>query len=57
MKISDLTKIQREALNKIPDFSELYSCHTYRDCIEFVVKRWGDTCTFRVYNNGEVVEK
>lgn len=57
MKIKDLTKIQKEAMNKIPDFSELYSCHSYRDCIEFVVNRWGDVCTYRVYNNGDVVEK
>lgn len=57
MKIKDLTKEQKKAMEQLPSFSDLYSCHTYRDCIEFVVGRWGDTCTFRVYSNGEVFEK
>lgn len=57
MKTKDLTKEQKKAMEKLPSFSELYSCRTYRDCIEFVVGRWGDTCTYRVYNNGEVTEK
>ena len=47
----------KKALDKIPSFSELLKVYNLGDCFEFVVNRWGDICTFRVYNNGEVVER
>lgn len=47
----------KKALDKIPSFSELLKVYEYKDCIEFVVNRWGDICTFRVYSNGEVYER
>lgn len=52
-----LSSKEKKALDKIPSFSELLKVYDYGDCIEFVVNRWGDICTFRVYNNGEVCER
>ena len=52
-----LTKKQKLAFDKIPSCSEIYSVYETKDFIEFVVGRWGDTCTYRVYNNGEVYER
>lgn len=52
-----LSAKEKKALDKIPSFSELLKVYNYGDCIEFVVNRWGDICTFRVYSNGEVCER
>ena len=29
----------------------------YGNCVEFVVSRWGDICTYRVYKNGEITAR
>lgn len=49
----------KEALNKIDysDLSDLYDYYDAGDFVELVVDRWGDTCTYRVYNNGDICEK
>ena len=52
-----LTAKMKKALNKIPSYSELLSARDFGDCFEFIVNRWGDTCTYRVYNDGSVCEK
>ena len=52
-----LTAKMKKALNKIPSYSELLAAHDFGDCVEFIVNRWGDTCTYRVYNDGSVCEK
>ncbi len=46
----------KEALNKI-NFSEVLRAYDYGEFVEVLVNRWGDICTYRIYNNGEIVEK
>lgn len=46
----------KKALNKI-DCSNLYDYYDAGDFVELVVNRYGDTCTYRVYNNGDICEK
>ena len=57
MKKVKLTSKMKKALDKIPDFSELLAACDFGDCVEFVVNRWGDVCTYRVYNDGSVCER
>lgn len=56
MKTKKLSKRVKEALSKI-DCSKLYDYYDAGDFVELVVSRYGDTCTYRVYNNGDIVEK
>lgn len=44
-------------LDAICSFSGILDARDYGSCVELVVNRWGDTCTFRVYNNGEITER
>lgn len=46
----------KKALEKL-SYSELIKVYEYKDCVEVVVNRWGDVCTYRVYDNGEVCER
>lgn len=57
MKKPKLTAKMKKALDKIPSYSELLSAYDLGDCIEFTIDRWGDVCTYRVYNNGNVCER
>ena len=56
MNAKKLPKRVKVALNKI-DCSKLYDYFDAGDFVELVVSRYGDTCTYRVYNNGDIVEK
>ena len=46
----------KKALEKL-SYSELIKVYEYKDCVEVVVNRWGDVCTYRVYDNGKVCER
>lgn len=52
-----LTSKEKEALKKIPDYSKLLQVSHGYDFIEFVVNRYGDINTYRVYNDGKVYER
>ncbi len=52
-----LTTEEKKALKQIPDFSKLLSVGHGYDFIEFVVNRFGDINTYRVYKNGQVCER
>ena len=54
MRKPKLTEKMKKALDKIPSYSELLSAYDLGDCVEFTINRWGDVCTYRVYNNGNV---
>lgn len=51
-----LSSRAKKALDKI-SYSELYRVYEMRDFVECVVNRWGDTCTYRIYDNGEIYER
>ena len=60
MSTKKLTAREKKALQKLENqchFLEVIRVSDYGECIEFVVNRWGDICTFRVYNNGEICER
>lgn len=46
-----------EFLKQNVSYSKLYEHIRMRDFDEFVVNRWGDTCTFRVYGNSKETYK
>lgn len=46
-----------EALKKIPSCSKVYDAYDEGDFVEVTVNRWGDTCTYRVYNDGDICEE
>lgn len=56
MNNKNLSKRVKEALSHI-DYSKLYDYYETRDFVELVVSRYGDTCTYRVYNNGDITER
>ena len=53
INIKKLPKRVKDALNKI-SCSDVYDYYETRDFVELVVNRWGDTCTYRIYDNGEI---
>lgn len=56
MNKKDLSKRAKNALKQI-SYSKLYRVYESREFIEVVVDRWGDACTFRIYNNGDITER
>lgn len=56
MNIKKLPKRVKEALKQI-DCSKLYDYYNGKDFVELVVSRYGDTCTYRVYDNGDIYER
>lgn len=52
----DVKKAEKVLLERI-SVSRIIETHDFKDCVEFVVDRWGDICTFRVYRNGDVTER
>lgn len=56
MSTKNLSKRAKEALDHI-SFSKLLRIYEYGDFVEATVDRWGDVCTFRIYNNGDVTER
>lgn len=42
-----------EFFKKEVSYSKLYDHYKWPDYDEFIVSRWGDTCTYRVYGNNE----
>lgn len=56
MNTKDLPKRVKEALSNI-DYSDLYAYFETREFVELIVNRYGDTCAYRVYNNGDITER
>lgn len=56
MNIKKMPKRVKEALKQI-DYSKLYDYYNGKDFVELVLSRYGDTCTYRVYDNGDICEQ
>ena len=56
MAAKKMPKRVKEALKKI-SYSKLFNWYEGKDFIELIVSRWGDTCTYRIYDNGEITER
>lgn len=54
--IKNAPKRVKDALKKI-SCSGVYNWYETRDFVELVVDKWGDTCTYRIYDNGEITER
>ena len=52
----DIKKAQETLLERV-SVSRIIEVSDFGDCVQFVVDRWGDICTFRVYRNGEITER
>lgn len=46
-----------DLLMKEEPFSGMLKYYDYGNFVEFVVSRWGDVCTYRVYQNGEITAR
>lgn len=54
-------KITKEIKKRIEKagitYSKLIAVYNFGECLEVQCERWGDLCTYRIYKNGDVVEK
>ncbi len=46
----------KDALAQL-SYSKVLRVYDLGDCVEAIVERWGDVCTYRVYNDGRIYEK
>lgn len=46
----------KNALKQI-NYKKVLDVYEDRDFIEVTVNRWGDACTYRIYNDGRIYER